>query len=111
MAGVVRVGDYVYGTNNNVLLCVEFKTGTTKWQDKSVGKASICAADGHLYVRSENDGQVALVEATPLAYKEAGRFRQPDRSKYKAWPQPVIANGCLYLRDDDALLCYDIKAW
>jgi outer membrane protein assembly factor BamB len=107
--GVVRVGDYVYGTNSRVLVCIDFKTGTTKWQDSCVGKGSICAADGHLYVRGENDGQVVLVEATPSAYKETGRLQQPDRSNHKAWPHPVIANGCLYLRDDDVLLCYDIK--
>ena len=54
--------------------------------------------------------QIAGVEATPEGYKEKGRLRQPDRSRFKSWPHPVIANGCLYLRDDDVLLCYDVKA-
>ncbi len=107
--GVVLVGDAVFGTNNNSLVCVDFKTGETKWKNPSVGKGSIAAADGRLYVRSENGG-VALVEATTTGYKEHGRFQQPDRSKKKAWPHPVIANGCLYLRDDEVLLCFDIKA-
>ena len=35
---------------------------------------------------------------------------QPERSKEKAWPHPVIAGGKLYLRDWDVLLCYDVKA-
>jgi len=26
-----------------------------------------------------------------------------------AWPHPTIANGKLYLRDQDLLLCYDLK--
>jgi outer membrane protein assembly factor BamB len=108
--GAVQVGDYVYGTNNDALVCLDFKTGETKWKDRSVGKGSISAADGRLYVRGESDGQVALVEATPAGYKESGRLKQPTRSKQKAWPHPVVANGCLYLRDDDVLLCYDIKA-
>ncbi|HTU16614.1 MAG TPA: PQQ-binding-like beta-propeller repeat protein [Gemmataceae bacterium] len=106
--GVVRVGGSVYGTNNNALLCLDFKSGETKWQDRSVGKGSVAAADGRLYVRSEN-GEVALVEATPAAYKETGRFTQPDRSDKKAWPHPVIAGGRLYLRDQGVLLCYDVK--
>jgi hypothetical protein len=50
------------------------------------------------------------VEATPAGYKERGRFTQPDRSKWPAWPHPVIAHGKLYLRDDDVLLCYDVAA-
>jgi outer membrane protein assembly factor BamB len=106
--GVVRVGDAVYGTSQTGLVCIDFKTGETKWQNRSVGKGSIAAADGELYVRSEK-GPVALVEATPAAYKEIGRFEQPDRSKLNAWPHPVIAGGRLYLRDQKVLLCYDVK--
>ena len=74
-----------------------------------MGKGSVSAADGHLYVRGEN-GPIALVEATPDGYKEKGRFDQPDRSRERAWPHPVIAGGRLYLRDQDVLLCYDVKA-
>jgi outer membrane protein assembly factor BamB len=108
--GVVRIGDSLYGTNNNGLVCVDFKSGDTKWKERSVGKGSIAAAEGLLYVRGEKDGEVALVEASPSGYKEKGRLKQPDRSKKSAWPHPVIAGGCLFLRDDDALFCYDIKA-
>ncbi len=107
--GVVRVGDAVYGANQTGLVCIDFKSGETKWQDRSVGKGSIAAADGCLYVRSE-DGPIALVEATPTAYKEIGRFNQPDRSKKKSWPHPVIAGGRLYIRDQNVLLCYDVKS-
>jgi outer membrane protein assembly factor BamB len=106
--GVVRIGDHLYGTNEGNLLCLDFKTGARKWQDRSVGKGSVTYADGHLYVRSER-GPIALVEATPTGYKEKGRFDQPNRSKERAWPHPVVANGRLYLRDQDILLCYDVK--
>ncbi|HEY7424123.1 MAG TPA: PQQ-binding-like beta-propeller repeat protein [Gemmataceae bacterium] len=107
--GVVRVGDALYGTNNTSLVCIDFKTGATKWENRSVGKGSVTAADGRLYVRSE-DGPIALVEATPNGYKEISRFEQPNRSKKKSWPHPVVAGGRLYLRDQDVLLCYDVKA-
>ncbi|HEX4591650.1 MAG TPA: PQQ-binding-like beta-propeller repeat protein [Gemmataceae bacterium] len=106
--GVVLVRDYLYGTTGQSLACVELKTGKEKWNDRSVGKGSIAAADGRLYVRGEK-GTMALVEATPAGYKERGKFEQPSRSKWPAWPHPVIANGKLYLRDDDVLLCYDVK--
>jgi outer membrane protein assembly factor BamB len=106
--GVVRIGDYVYGASQANLVCIDSKSGETKWQNRCVGKGSIAAADGRLYVRSEN-GPIALVETTPDAYKEIGRFEQPDRSPKKAWPHPVIAGGRLYLRDQNVLLCYDVK--
>jgi outer membrane protein assembly factor BamB len=107
--GVVLVKDHLYGTNNGSLLCVDFKTGNIVWDNRSVGKGSVVYADGHLYVRGEG-GKVALVEANPEKYVEKGRFEQPDRSKQPAWPHPVVSNGKLYLRDWDALFCYDVKA-
>src|SRR5262245_59216974 len=106
--GMLLIGDHIYGTGGNTLMCVDFKTGKIVWQERSVGKGSVAFADGHLYVRSEK-GPVALVEATPAGYKEKGRFDQPDRSAKEAWAHPVIAGGRLYLRDWDILLCYSIK--
>lgn len=108
--GVVLVGEYLYGFDDHSgnLNCMEFKTGKVVWSEKSVGKGSLTYADGHLYARSER-GPVALVEANPEKYIERGRFEQPDRSRARAWPYPVVANGRLYLRDQDVMLCYEIK--
>ena len=75
-----------------------------------LGKGAVVYADKHLYVRASEPGEVALVEANPKKYVEKGRFEQPDGSGQNTWPPPVIANGRMYLRDQDVLLCYDIKA-
>jgi hypothetical protein len=53
---------------------------------------------------------VVLLEPSPEGFIEKGRFDQPERSDKNSWPHPVIANGKLYLRDQDVLLCYDVKA-
>ena len=111
IGGAVKVGDYLYGTTGSGLVCAEFTTGNIKWQEKSVGAASLCYADGNLYLHGEN-GEVALVEAKSDAYKEKGRFtppESPDRGHSKAWAYPVVANGRLYIRDLTSLWCYDIK--
>jgi outer membrane protein assembly factor BamB len=76
----------------------------------AIKKGSVSYADGKLYCRQEDDGTVVLVDAVPGGYAEKGRLIQPDRAPEKAWSHPVIANGKLYLRDQDLLLCYDIKA-
>jgi outer membrane protein assembly factor BamB len=60
--------------------------------------------------QEDKQGTVALIEATPNGYVERGRFDQPDRSDKKFWAHPVIVGGRLYLRDQDVLLCYDVKA-
>ena len=51
-----------------------------------------------------------MIEASPEGYKEHGRFEQPERSKDKSWPHPVVIGGKLFIRDQDVLLCYDVKA-
>jgi len=109
--GVIKRGDYVYGhADDTGWTCQDFKTGTAKWQDNKLGKGSLTYADGRSLLRAEDKGTVVLIEATPDGFKEHGRFEQPDRSDKKAWPYPVVAAGKLYLRDMDALFCYDVKA-
>jgi outer membrane protein assembly factor BamB len=109
--GVVRVDDYLYGySDGKGWVCQEYKTGKMIWSDKSVGKGSLTCADGHLYLRGEDGkGAIVLVEATPEGYREKGRFDQPERSKENSWPHPVIANGKLYIRDQDVLLCFNVR--
>lgn len=106
--GMVLVDNYVYGSNEGLLTCLDFQTGKVAWEDRKPGKGSIGYADGRLYYRNEG-GPMVLVEATPTSYRECGRFNPPDRSGKPAWPHPVIANGRLYLRDQDVLLVYDVK--
>jgi outer membrane protein assembly factor BamB len=107
--GVILLGDYIYGSADpGILTCMDFKTGKIKWKDRSVGKGSLTCADGKLYLRAES-GTVALVEATPDGYHPISQFDQPDRSDANAWPHAVVADGKLYLRDQDLLFCYDVK--
>ncbi len=109
LGGAVLLDGYLYASSGNNLICAKFETGEILWKDPSVGPASICLADGKLYVRGYNTGEIALVEANPKEYKELSRFKQPHKSRIQGWPHPVVANGGLYIRDMDALLCFDVK--
>jgi hypothetical protein len=51
-----------------------------------------------------------LIEPSRERFIERGRLDQPDRSESPAWTHPVIANGRLYIRDQDLLLSYDVTA-
>jgi outer membrane protein assembly factor BamB len=112
IGGAVEVGGFLYGTNDAGPMCVDFMTGQTKWQDRSVGAGAVCVAEGRIYLHGEKD-DVALLEISSEGYREKGRFTlpdQPDRGKSKAWAYPVVANGRFYLRDLGALWCYDVKS-
>jgi outer membrane protein assembly factor BamB len=106
-SSAILVGDYLYGFSSGILTAMRFDTGQVAWRDRSVGKGSIVYADGHLYCLSEN-GVVGLVEATPEAYREKGRFRIPQDS-LPTWSHPVVAGGHLYLRDQDTIYAYDVR--
>jgi outer membrane protein assembly factor BamB len=104
----ILIGDHLYGFSGGILTAMKFDTGEVAWKDRSVGKGSLVYADGHLYALSEN-GVVGLVEATPAGYREKGRFRIQQDS-LPTWAHPVIAGGRLYLRDQDTIYAYDVKA-
>ena len=115
--GIILYNGFLYGSNGGnaggYLVCLDFKSGAVKWNEREgqrrAAKGSVAMADGRIYFRQE-DGAVLLIEPSPKEYLERGRFEQPDRSRSKAWAHPVIANGKLYLIDQDKLFCYDVKA-
>ena len=114
IGGTVLVGDFLYGSSQTAVMCVDFKSGQVKWSERSIAPASLVYAEGLLYLHGE-EGEVALIEASAEAYRERGRFTPPDQPKHgnpmeKAWAYPVIADGKLYIRDLNMLWCYDIKA-
>ena len=106
--GMVLVDGYLYGFSDLILTCLEFATGNVMWRDRSVGKGSVTYADGHLYIQGENN-MVGLAEASSAGYREKGRFAIPDKGQM-SWAHPVISDGRLYVRNQDTLLVYDIKA-
>ena len=106
--GMVLVDGYLYGFSDLILTCLEFATGNVMWRDRSVGKGSVTYADGHLYIQGENS-MVGLAEASSTGYREKGRFSIPEKGQL-SWAHPVISDGRLYVRNQDTLLVYDIKA-
>ncbi|MEO8496838.1 MAG: PQQ-binding-like beta-propeller repeat protein, partial [Planctomycetota bacterium] len=106
----VIVGDQLFtGGAGASLMCVDWKSGERVWSARAgSGRLAITFADDRLYVRT-SDGLVILADASRNAYGERGRFAIPDAVKGMGATYPVIAGGRLYLRDDNKLLCYDIR--
>ncbi|MEM6777101.1 MAG: PQQ-binding-like beta-propeller repeat protein [Planctomycetota bacterium] len=119
LGGFVLHGGHVYGSSaRRGWVCQDFDNGDLEWFSKrvrgSIGEGSIAYADGHLFLYAEREADVALIEASPESFEEKGRFELPEDSKLKApsgknWTHPVIANGKLYLRDQELLFCFNIK--
>jgi len=104
----VLVDGTLYGYTNALLSAMDFKTGKQLWKNRSVGKGSVTYADKHLYALGE-DGIVGLIDADRGGYKEVSRFEY-QKGSLPSWSPLVISDGRLYLRDQDNLTSYDIKA-
>lgn len=112
LGGQVLVGGVLYGTNSRGPVAADFLTGKIHWQEASFGPGAVIHAEGRLYYHAES-GEVALVEATPDAYRELGRFTPPGPprrrdARERAWAYPALANGRLYIRDLECLWCYAV---
>jgi len=120
--GLVLVGDYVYGASGvsfkpGPWVCMEFATGKVTWtpNNRRIGIGAVTAADGYLYCTGEGTDLVVRTPADPdkkLTIAES--FKLPAISALRKsngafWTHPVIANGKLYLRDQELLYCYEVK--
>ena len=73
--GYVIDDGYVYGNNVSGWSCLELKTGKKMWNERGIGKGSLCWADGMLYLFSEVGGQAALATCSPTGLKITGKLR------------------------------------
>lgn len=118
--GVVLVDDHIYGWSGNTnsrgrWICQSLATGEAVWTEEPAAKAgSVVSADGHIFCYTQEDGELVCIKATKEGWSETGRFTIPQRTELrsilgKVWTHPVIANGKLYLRDQNLLFCYDLS--
>jgi outer membrane protein assembly factor BamB len=104
---VVHEG-YIYGCHKGGYSCIELKTGKTMWESENAKKGSICWADGMLYLYCEKDGKASLATCSPKGLEMKGTFNTAGMNQ--SWAHPVVFGGRLYLRYDDNLYCYNVKA-
>ncbi len=109
---VIHVDGYLYGfagrhEPEGSLRCVELKTGKVLWRWRSyLGRGTFIYSDGHFIAQGER-GDLALLRLSPEGYKELRRVRR--LLKWPAWAVPTFAGGLLYLRDEEKLLCMDLR--
>jgi outer membrane protein assembly factor BamB len=120
--GVVRVGEHLYfsagsamGKTTLPFVCQDFKTGKVAWrQADTVEPSGVIFADGYIYCYGQKTGALVCVAANPTGFTEKGRFTIPKQTTKRSraggiWTHPVIADGKLYLRDQELLFCFDLR--
>ncbi|HEX6184861.1 MAG TPA: PQQ-binding-like beta-propeller repeat protein [Pyrinomonadaceae bacterium] len=95
---------HIYGLDEGLLTCVELETGAQKWKARGYGYGQVILASGHLIVTTE-EGEVALVRATPAGHTELSRFPALEG---RTWNVPAIAGGRLLVRNATQMACYKL---
>lgn len=106
--GYIIDNGYIYGNDDNTWKCLDLKTGEVKWSERAVGKGSICWADGMLYLFSERNGRAALATCSPAGLEIKGQVKVDGEGP--SWAHPTVIGGRLYLRYDQNLYCFDVRA-
>jgi len=100
----VARGGHLYGLDEGILVCLDEKTGERQWRDGRYGHGQLLLSGDLLVILAES-GELALVEASPAAYRELGRIAVFES---KTWNCPALANGNVYVRNDQDMACYDL---
>ncbi|MDB6150446.1 MAG: hypothetical protein JWQ44_1894 [Chthoniobacter sp.] len=98
---VVREG-FLYGLDDGRLTCMDLASGEPRWKGDRIGHGQVLLAGDLLVVTAEN-GEVILLEATPDAARELGRFAALSG---KMWNPPALAPPLLIVRTEKEAACY-----
>jgi outer membrane protein assembly factor BamB len=96
---------HIYGLDESILACVNAETGDLKWKGGRYGYGQIVLASGHIIVAAEN-GDVALVRATPERHDEVVRFSALEG---KTWNYPAISDGVLLVRNGTEMSAFRVR--
>lgn len=107
----IVIGDYLFGFDNvgaagpvSHFTCIEAKTGKSVWQQSRFGKGNLVYADGKFFLTTI-DGELVIAKAGATGFKELSRTQLVGKNRQTL----SIANGYGYLRDDNEVVCIELK--
>ena len=107
----ILLDGFLYGFDNvgaagpvSHLTCINAATGERAWQQLRFGKGNLIAAEGKLFMTTMN-GEVVIARASSKSYEELGRAQVLNSTRQA----PALAGGMLYLRDNEEIVCLDVR--
>lgn len=103
-ANVIYHDGFLYGLDNGILVCLNAETGERAWKKGRYGNGQMLLTGDLLVILSEK-GELALVEATPEAFRELGRI---DAIEGRTWNNHALVDGKVYVRNHLEMACYEL---
>jgi outer membrane protein assembly factor BamB len=97
-----------YQNSKHELHCLNLKNGELAWTAPDVGEqygAVLRLGSNNLLTALEN-GELRVFEVSLTSYRERSRFKAVD----SAFVQPALAGECLFVRDHERVVCYELRA-
>jgi outer membrane protein assembly factor BamB len=101
---VVIHDGHVYGLSDGILECVELASGKRQWKKGRFNQGQILGVRDLVLVQAES-GDIALVEASPEAFRELGRFHALDGI---SWNNLCLSGKRLLVRNSEQAACYEL---
>jgi outer membrane protein assembly factor BamB len=96
---------FIYGLDLGILACIDAASGELKWKGGRYGSGQVLLASGHLVITTE-EGEVALVRATPAGHEEVARVSALEG---RTWNNPALADGFLLMRNAAQMAAFDLR--
>jgi len=100
-SSVVERDGYVYGLDENILVCLDLRSGKRMWKGGRYGYGQVSRIDEFLLILTD-EGEVVLCDATPDRHRERARWPVLNG---RTWNHPAIAGDTLLIRNDRTAAC------
>jgi outer membrane protein assembly factor BamB len=103
---VVHKGN-AFGFDGNILACIDLEDGKRKWKGGRYGNGQlVLLPEQDLLLVLSEEGELALVSATPDQYTERAKF---PAIQGKTWNHPVLVGDILLVRNGEEMAAFRLS--